>query len=252
MFHVVKQKLYWILIFYYIFWDRVQLSPKASLVQSIVRNTQIYLALYFFTKFTCSQEISFNILARCIVYQLLLKVNVLKKVYIVKPILVKGLYKIARKIIQSFCFSLFMYSVARQKNKTSHFFQQKILIKIYLQTYVWICMKNKYLTYWQTFFSLLFFLCSFIFAKSSFSSLSLDHNSFLCSLSFLAFFIFLSSLFFAAIFRLSSFFLLFCFFLPSLFVFLNLSIFFPFKNFICKNLFLCGNWSWWRPLTFWE
>ena len=125
MFYVLKHKLYWILIFYYIFLDRVQLSPKASLVQSIVRNTQIYLALYFFTKLTCSQEISFYILASCIVYQLLLKVNVLKKVYIVKPILVKGLFKIARKIIQSFCFSLLMYSVGRQKIKPAIFFSAK-------------------------------------------------------------------------------------------------------------------------------
>ena len=52
MFYVLKQNLYWILIFYNIFWDWIQFSSKASRVQSVVHNMQIYFALYFFTKFT--------------------------------------------------------------------------------------------------------------------------------------------------------------------------------------------------------
>lgn len=112
MFYVFKEKLYkiWFLLY---FWGRVQLASKAGLVQYIVGNIQIYLALYFFTKFICCQEIFFYILARSIIDEQLLKV------YTVQPILVKGLNEI-------------MYSVVRQRNKTSHFFFNKkyFLIKI--------------------------------------------------------------------------------------------------------------------------
>ena len=41
------------------------------------------------------------------------KISVLWKVYTIEPILVKRLNKIARKIVQSFCFLFLMNSVAR-------------------------------------------------------------------------------------------------------------------------------------------
>ena len=115
MFHILKQKFDWILIFYYVFRDEVELMPKAGLVQPIVYYVQVNFPLYLFAKLARCQKIFF-LHPRGIIHELLLKISLLRKVYTVEPILVKGLNKIAGEIIQSFCFLSLMYSITWQRN----------------------------------------------------------------------------------------------------------------------------------------
>ena len=93
----------------------------ASFVHPAIGHVQIYFTLYLFAKFTCSQKKLFHVFARCFAQELLLKVNVHRKVYTAWLVLIKGLEKIAWESVQMLCFFFLVYSVSRQRNKTSHF-----------------------------------------------------------------------------------------------------------------------------------
>ena len=145
-------------------------------------------------------------------YELLLKVSALRNVYTVKPILLKELYKIAGKLLQSFCFLFLMYSVA---------------------------------------ISFDYFFVVFHFCKFRFSSLSLDHDFFLPFFYFTSFFFSLKFLSFCSNFS-PQFFYFLRFSFHFVFIFVHVLIFFPFKIFICNKRFLHSTWRWWRPFTFLE
>ena len=121
MFYILEQEHNWVLIFQNGFRHRFKLLPKTCLVHPAIGHVQIYFTLYLFAKFTCCQKKLFHVFARCFAQELLLKVNVHRKVYTAWLVLIKGLEKIAWESVQMLCFFFLVYSVSRQRNKTSHF-----------------------------------------------------------------------------------------------------------------------------------
>ena len=116
---------------------------KASLVQPIVCYVQVNSPWYLFPKLARYQKIFFYILAWHVIQELLLKISVLRKVYTVEPILVKGLNKIAGEIIQSFCFLSLIYSITlRGKEiKPANYYNKFFKLSF---TYKHTDAKNKY------------------------------------------------------------------------------------------------------------
>lgn len=101
----------------------------ASFVHPAIGHVQIYFTLYLFAKFTGCQKKFFHVFARCFAQELLLKVNVHRKVYTAWLVLIKGLEKLLGRAFRCFV-SSFLCILFQGK-------EIKPVIFLYNKTYKW-------------------------------------------------------------------------------------------------------------------